>query len=442
MIIVLCMFLSAGCSDIGFTDNMLMRPPHTTGDNAEIQNIINKETGGKYTLKYPQNGNYRSAIIMNKSKYNSEYAVVFYSTEKESDIHVSIIYYIDNEWKSVGNFTNSGSSIERVIFDDIDGDGNNEMLIGWNTYNNNQKTLTSYCFDSDKVREMAIDYAYDEIVVSDITSDNISDIVLLSLSSTDTPSTAKLLQYSEQEKRPIGKFSLEIDSEITTFSKIQVGKIDDNKTGIVIDGIKSGGLLESQIIYFDKDSNELKNPLVKTANGIVNNVTLRKDIITSRDMDGDNIIEVPVSTQMPASVDEKAGNICNVTSWKQLKITDLTLQTKLNTVINYTDGYYFIMPDKWNGNVTAKADPKNRNMTFYVWNSKTNSVGDRLLTIYRFTESEWENTDKTNLVRLSNVKDSTSKAIFALQTFKTNSKDSLNIDNVEAVPLVKSITDP
>ena len=41
----------------------LMSPPKATGDKADIQRVI-EESAGSYTFKYPQKGDYRSAVIM------------------------------------------------------------------------------------------------------------------------------------------------------------------------------------------------------------------------------------------------------------------------------------------------------------------------------------------------------------------------------------------
>ena len=436
-VLTLCMLFCSGCSDLSFSDNSIIRPPRATGDKAEIQDIISQKAGGKYTLKYPQNGDYRSAIIMHDSQKTGESAIALYSTDNDPNIQVCIISLVDGEWKCIGNFTNSVSGVDRVMFEDISGDGKDDIIIGWNAYNN-QKTLSAYSFENDAVREMAIDDTYSEIVVADITNDGMDDIVLLSLSGTDTPSTAKLLQYSEQEKHPIGKFSLELDPEITAFTNVIVGNIDGGKIGIIADGEKPNGLLSTQIIYFDEQEKALKNPLVTMTNGTATNATTRKDIIISRDIDGDGNVEVPVTSQMSASSNDKTETLCSVTAWKQLKTADDSLNTKMTTVINYTDGYYFIMPDRWIGTVTAKTDPENRNMTFYMWNSKTGSVGDKLLTIYRFNDSEWQNTDKSKLIQLD-TDNSSSKAIYAAEIFTTHAKDSLNITESEVKNSLKLI---
>lgn len=432
---------AGGCSDAGFGNDTLLKPPRATGDEAKIQDIISEQAGGDYTLKYPQNGENRSAVIMRKSE-NEKYAVALYSTENDSMLNVSVISYEDDDWKCIGTFNNSGTGVDCVIFDDIDSNGDDEIIIGWSTYDQNKKMLSAYSFENETVREMTIDETYSDIEVEDITGDNVDDIILLSLSTSKSASQAKVLQYSENEKRPITKLkALTLDSDVTEFSNVAVGKIDKGTKGIVIDGKKSGDILTTQIIYYDKKQNMLVNPLVETLDDDkITNVTNRKDSVTSRDIDGDGIIEVPVVTQMSASPDKDAASVCSLTSWKQISTADKSLQTKMSAVINYNDGYYFVMPDKWkNGAVTALSDADTRQLTFYVWNSSTGSFGDRLLILYRYTKYEWSDIDKRALLKLDNVKDKSNNAVFAAQIFNTKTQDKLNITEQEVKNSTKSI---
>ena len=61
-LLALCLFCS-GCSVMDLDTQNLMSPPKATGDKADIQRVI-EESAGSYTFKYPQKGDYRSAVIM------------------------------------------------------------------------------------------------------------------------------------------------------------------------------------------------------------------------------------------------------------------------------------------------------------------------------------------------------------------------------------------
>lgn len=565
-----------GCSDAAMGSDSLLRPPRATGDKAAIQDIITNEAGGSYSLKYPQKGENRSAIIMRNENTDDEYALALYATENDTKLNASIITYEPDkkEWKCLGTYANTGSGVDRVMFCDINGDKREEIIIGWTAYNSTQKSLTAYSFKSDEVYEMSINETYDELVIDDITNNKCDDLVLLLLSTQETPSTATLLQYSEQDKRPVSTCSLELASDVIAFSNIVVGDVairpettlstatgdkpesgsssqaaempsaddrsikaeasaiqnsrpatasvseedvsmpeesvpsvsddtedsvpeggqdtEDNvpevsedtedsvpevsqntedsvpeggqdtedsevsadtqktappgqgaiigmKRGVLVDGKRSDSTFCTQMIYFDVEQDELIDPInpadVRGTSGSYINPTGRSEAIFCRDIDGDGVLDIPVVSQMNASVDESGASVCNQVAWSNYDMIGKKLVPALYTVMNVKDGYYVRLPDRWNGHVTARSDAETRELSFYLWNSKTSSLGDKLLTIYRFTEQQWTEESQETYI-LPDVPTENSKAVLAAQIFKTNADDSLNLTAEEVKTLV------
>ena len=134
---------------------------------------------------------------------------------------------------------------------------------------------------------------------------------------------------------------------------------------------------------------------------------------------------------MAAPKDVNAGKVCSCTAWKQINTDDGSLVPTINTVYNYNDGYYFVMPARWGTDVTALSDSENRLLTFYIWNSKTSSLGDKLLEIHRFNRSEWDKMDHGDYMMLHTVNNNGREYIIAAQIFKTQAIDSLNIEKSE-----------
>ena len=524
----------SGCSGFAADGDSLLHPPRPTGDKAAIQDIISREAGGTYNLKYPQKGVNRSAIILRNENTDNEYALALYSTENDSKLNVSIISYSNEQWKCLGTYTNNSSGVDRVLFCDINADKREEIVIGWTSYNSAHKSLTAYSFDKDEVYEMSIDETYDDLAIVDMTNDATDDILLLSLSTQDTPSAATLLQYSDPDKRPVGKYSLELDSEVIAFSNIVVGdvainteikpseikltasgarsdtsgtesanessaegdaskdesaaegdaskdesadegddpevsmtsddastethedagtvdeqsaeesgterkniprKFDANailsKKGVVIDCKRSDNTFCTQMVYYDNLSDELIDPIVKRSEGgAYVNPTMRTEAIFSRDINGDEIIEVPVSAPMNASTDENGAYVCNLTVWCNYNARERKSNVALNTVMNMKDGYYFVMPDRWLNTVTARSDAETREMTFYLWNSKTSSLGDKLLLISRYNEQQWKETDHSGRILLD-IYSEKSNAVYAAVIYLTSADEKLNITEKE-----------
>lgn len=370
----------SGCSDIMGSNTELMRPPRPTGDKAVIQDVLTELAGGDFTLKYPQNGEYISAIIMEDLTHSGESdAIALYVPKNGEDgIHVAFISEVNGTWQSIGDFTNMADEIDRVLFADIDGDKSDEILIGWTSNNSAVHTLTAYDCNKDSVREMVIDDTYNEICTGDLTNNGCDEIILLSLAVKDTPANAKILQYSENEKCPTAKFSVELSSKTVKYVKVTVGQLDNNNKCIFIDGETTGNVWVTEMIYWDSESGTFINPMYLT--DLENtNQTSRNMAISSQDIDVDGYTEVPVITEMPANIDEDPATVCSLVSWKNFSTTEKILTTKVNTVIDRERNYCFAIPDRWNGIVTARFE--NDCMIFYLWNAEKMTKTDKLLTI-------------------------------------------------------------
>ena len=91
----------SGCNITDFSAENLLRPPKAVGDEAEIEQLIAKTADSGYTLKYPKNGKFRSAIIMTDLDGNdSNEAVAFFRNSVEtSSVHMLVMYSKDNSWE-------------------------------------------------------------------------------------------------------------------------------------------------------------------------------------------------------------------------------------------------------------------------------------------------------------------------------------------------------
>lgn len=69
----------SGCSWFGMDAENLMQPPKPTGEREAIYQLLEAEAASGFTLKYPVNGDYRSAIIMNQNGEEAGEAIAFFS---------------------------------------------------------------------------------------------------------------------------------------------------------------------------------------------------------------------------------------------------------------------------------------------------------------------------------------------------------------------------
>ena len=122
--LALC-FMLCGCNFTSVGENDMLRPPRTTGDEAEIENLISKTAPSGYTLKYPKNGNHRSAIVMTDLDGDDvDEAIAFFrEKDKVTGVHMLIMYKDEESWKISSDFETETADVDCIDFANLDGKG-------------------------------------------------------------------------------------------------------------------------------------------------------------------------------------------------------------------------------------------------------------------------------------------------------------------------------
>lgn len=393
----LCIVLLGGCAPIGSDNGELMRPPKTTGDEEKIIELIVKSSGNNYTLKYPENGSNRSAIIMTDLDNDSkDEAIAFYQINDTADTttHMLIMYENDEGWNLAGNIETQNTDIDRVEFSDITGDGNLEIIAGYKTFNSSINQLNISSYKAGKSEEINVSQTYTSFVINDFDSDAKNDILTLSIH-TDKQSEAMLLSYDDSEKKVQLKSTVGLDQNVTNFESIISGKINANDIGAAIDGTVAPDKLMTQVIYFNKESQALVNGLSANKAQTINltNPTIRDGKTYSMDIDKNDIIEIPILSKMLHSDDENAEFVATSVTWNEFDTNTNTLVESLHMIVNYNSSYYFTLSKDYLENTSARINVSDNSMTISQWNGT--NLENELLTIKVFDSDDWTTTGKS-----------------------------------------------
>jgi hypothetical protein len=392
MALVLALTLS-GCSFVGLDAQTLMRPPKPTGEKADIHALLESKTDGKMTLKYPRTGDYRSAIITHDvcGDKNDEAMAIFQKGDETTGTDLMFMKKDGGKWVDMGFFNNPAAQVDKVCFGDVTGDGKDDVIVGWGNSLNNTSTICVYYYKNGKMNELKVDQTYTEMAVMDFDGDGRDEIFTASVSVGDQPALARLFRIKDGNVEIMG--SCQMDSAVTKYASVQTGLINEKQNGIVLDGMESANTLVTEMLYWDKTTRSLKSPFFDPKSNIAN-YTKRDTFVVSKDINNDKIIEVPIVSLMPGYDAQTKDEAAYITDWNRYDTQTGEMVRAMSMVLDYSDGYWFLIPDMWRGRITTKADTVTRTVTFYEWKADKKQagglLGDPLLKIQVFSEKEWD----------------------------------------------------
>lgn len=391
----ICMLTSAiiligmtACS-FNIPDNSdVMRPPRATGNKAEIQDCIEKQTGGEYTLKYARTGDYRTSIIMKDlTGDGEEESVALYTgADKSAGINVSIMDEINGSWQTIASFSGAFAEVDRVFFCDLNGDGCDDILVGWGSYGLLPSQLTAYVRINGEYRESSVEQTYSELICGSFTGNNCDSIILFTLGSPDQAAKASLVTMNDQKDKLKIASEVDMNPNVVEFESITKGYVNKDNFGVIVDGRTSNNHCVTQVLYRDSSEKELVNPLVNNA------LMKREDGLISFDINHDGIVEIPVREKMPSEDEEQDALIDALMSWNVYDEKSNNLKSVMYTVHNDSGGYLFTLESDLYGKVTARNDNNGATM-LYEWNTEayTPEKGNLIFTVKRFTDEQWKN---------------------------------------------------
>lgn len=386
LVLALC-FLLCGC-DIFTPDTAeLLSPPELSGDISPIADAIAKSAGGEYTLKYPSDGNFRSAVVQNDIDGDGRLeAFAFYSMkEKENgadtvNMYISVICLNDGEWVCSDRQKIVAGGVERIEFCDLDGDGISEILVGWEIYGASEMQLAVYSFKDLKLTQRTMQ-KYSRFVCCDLDEDGREEILIIKFSAAEQLNTAGI--YSLTDSGVTELYSCELDKTVQSVGEPVVSHLSSGKPAVYIDEIKGVGAI-TEVLFVEK--NRLLNPLMN-AESRETVATLRSAGIGSKDINGDGIIEIPVQENVPSLTKSALNEKLYLTNW--CSYNGETLTNQMTAMINSNDGYYYVLSQKWTGQIAVLKDTDKRLREIYLYNSEDSSAGEMLVSFKTVTLVEW-----------------------------------------------------
>ncbi len=423
-VVMTAIFLTS-CAVVPTDITELETLPKLTAEQQAMEKALESSAGGKLTLKYPLEGDYRSAFVPRDFDHNgTEQALAFYSLQNGSGTHIAILSKVDGKWKATGNISSDSSDINSISFGDFNGDGHDDIAVGWCSFNSTDISLAVYTETGTPFSK--ISSTFTEMKTLDMDNDGKTDILLMKLDPDERKAMARLISYRDGKLKEVSNTPL--DSTVTSYAGVYSTSLKTGETGIIIDGYKSEKKMITELIYFK--NGRLYSPLYNTNNHTVN-ATMRYYTCKSTDIDKDGMVEIPMPVELPTVLNEKGTNQNWLVRWSAFD-TKKGLTPKVSAIMNYTENYYLTYPEKWGTNVTVSKGDSDSVWNFCKWDSGKGAYGDILFTIYVFNEDKWNGiADKSGYQILSER----NGTVYLVQIPSKASKDklALSFDEIKKI---------
>ena len=377
---------AGGCNFMELSLEDALRPPKTMGDEAEIEQLISDSAKGGYTLKYPKNGNYRSAIIMRDLDGDKadEAIAFFHGKDETAKIHMLVMNESDGKWQIAGDYVTETTDVDCVDFSNITESPELEILVGYTTYTPNVNFLSCYTYSNGTTSTIQAGQSYSAFYCGSLDNSGKDGVMTLNLFTADNEAKATLLEYDKEKRMLFAKASVSMDPNVVKFRHVVFGELEDNVKGIVVDGAYASDELVTQAIYFNNDLAVLRNPLYRER---YKNLTLRTVSVYSEDVDNDRIVDIPTVEKLPSAGVDSAVKITDKVTRNTFSPAAETLNRKNDYAINFDYGFLVKIPATWqSGTYTAAVE--NTSMKFYAWQDK--KLGSELFEIRSFDAAAWD----------------------------------------------------
>ena len=388
-----CMLLSAnGCSflELGLDD--ALRPPKTMGDEAEIEKLISDSAKGSYILKYPKNGNYRSAIITKDldGDDTAEAIAFFRGKEETTRLHMLVMYETDDGWRVSGDFVTETTDVDCVDFAKVTGTDRLDILTGYSTYSPNVSFLSCYSYHDGDTNSVSAGQSYSAFYCGSLGQNNRSEVVTLSLYSADNEAKATLLEYNSEKHALYAKSSVAMDPSVVSYRHVIFGELGGGARGLAVDGAYADEELCTQVIYYNRDLAVLRNPLYREK---VKNVTLRTAEVFSEDNNGDGLIDIPTVEKLPYEDIESRDITADKVTRYTFDVANESLVRENDFALNHAYNFCVKIPEDWESD-TFTAQLEGNAMRFFEWTGK--SLGSPIFEIRAFEAAKWEQGKETD----------------------------------------------
>ncbi len=394
LFVILSLTLS-GCSLAGLDPQDLISPPNANQDQQAIQQLL-KKPDEVLNFVYPKRGEYRSAVIMHDFNGDGIEDAVGFTSKPEGGVLVQFMFETDEGWETVSTYENTGIQVDKVLFGNLWGENQEEMIVGWGSPQSLTATISVYRYIDGRVVEYNLEQQYDEFMVTSFGEEGRNELFISTVYTQSEeegvegmPSLGML--YTFDSGTPTLYKSVNLNDKVVRYNSCSFSKINNNISAIILEGALAEGSSVTQIVTMD--NNLFAAPLSWESNQQHFNFFFRPSALNvqAQDINEDGIIEFPMLVlQDGYAVDSVKVPVNYYVDWVQFRNNSWSTRVIERTVMNSEMNFMFSVDEEYN--ILCEED---ENGGFTVSEAFFNRDGEfsyrhKLFNLQVLTQEEWD----------------------------------------------------
>lgn len=374
----------ASCTLTGFSVEGSLTAPKLSEQQSEIHKALIESVGGSITLKYPRNGDNRSAyVIANIDDEPDNEALVFYQYSSaingSEGIRLNLLDTdADGNWYSVKELAGAGTDVDRVMISYEGGSKTANIVVGYQNIGISDKTLEIYRY-KDKSFDRIGGNNYTLLEAADIDGDGFKNFITVSsfVDENGSPAGAYASLLNIKDDEIENKFTISMCDNVTDYTKTTVGRLKDNSVAVYVDGVNSKGELQTELLFYRYGA--LQDPVAQRQSKLAP-LTSRQAGYYCADIDSDGAVEIPHTSVMKGYENISPEERLYRTDW--LIYNDYyEMEQKFSGFYSLSDGYFFNFLSRWGTEVTVKKDAVTGEYVFYKYTGDISAEMTELMRI-------------------------------------------------------------